>query len=178
MRRALGPLWRWDAADNDEAWDRAEQLLEDSLTPEQHAAYEEHGYLEIPSGMHPGRVYRLDCWRPVAVFEHGQFAGAICLRPREHLPGPDVVLARKLLIEGAEEEFLRSGNWLSPAWRPASAGPTALLILVLLSPWLFRLPTLGIPGIVLAVLLVVAPGLLLWRRRARDASGGDEAGPA
>jgi hypothetical protein len=171
VRRAFGPLLGWDAAERDAAWDRAELLLRDSLPEEQHVLYQSHGYIEVPSKLHPGRVYRVDGWRPVAVFEDGQFAGAICIRPREHLPGPDVVLARKLLIEGAEEEFLASGNWLSPAWRPSSAAPMGLLLLVLLSPWLLHLRQFGAIGLAVAGLVLALPVAMFWRRLRRARAG-------
>jgi hypothetical protein len=164
VRRGIAPLLGWDSAEGDAAWERAEALLRDSVTSEQYASYQSRGYLEVPSRRQPGRVYRVDGWRPVAVFEGGHFVGAICIRPREHLPGPDVVLARKLLVEGAEDELLRSGNWLSPAWRPASAAPTILLLLGMLSPWLARF---GTGGVVAAVALLVVPGLTAWWRRRR-----------
>lgn len=173
MRRAFAPLLGLQATEHDAAWDRAEGLLADSLTPDQYDAYRERGYLEIASRMHPGRIYRVDGWRPVAVFEHGQFLGAICIRPREALPGPDIVLARKLLIEGAEEEFIRCGNWLSPAWRPASAAPSVLLVIILLTPWLAHLVRFGYAGIAVAALaLLSAVAVVLLRRRGRAPAPG------
>lgn len=173
MRRGIGPFLAWDATEHEAAYERAQGLLRDSLTPEQQAFYEQHGYLEVPSNLYPGRIYRVDGWRPVAVFEDGEFRGAICLRPREHLPGPDVILARKLLIEGAEEEFLHSGNWLSPAWRPASAAPTILLCLIVLTPWIVQLPQAGAVGLGAAGALFLVPLLLWWRRvrQRREAPG-------
>lgn len=174
VRRGIGPFLAWDHEEHEAAYDRAQELLRDSLTPEQGAFYEEHGYLEIPSRLHPGRIYRVDGWRPVAVFEDGEFRGAICLRPREHLPGPDVVLARKLLIEGAEGEFLRAGNWLSPAWRPASAAPTILLCLIILIPWMVQLPKAGAVGLGAAGGMLLFPLLFWWHRvrRRREAANG------
>lgn len=166
VRRGVGPFLAWDPAEHEAAFERAQALLRDSLTADQQTFYEQYGYLEIPSRLHPGRTYRVDGWRPVAVFEDGEFRGAVCLRPREHLPGPDVVLARKLLIEGAEEEFLRAGNWLSPAWRPASAAPTILLCLIILIPWMAQLPMAGVVGLGVAGGLLLFP-LLLWRQRLR-----------
>lgn len=165
MRRALAPFFGLQAVEHDEAWERADSLLRDSLTPAQYGAYTKRGYVEVPSGLQPGRVYRVDGWRPVTVFENGQFIGAVCIRPREQLPSPDVVLARKLMIEGAEDEFLRTGNWLSPAWRPASAAPSLLLMLVLLTPWLAHLVRFGYPGVGLALVLLSVPALVAVRRR-------------
>jgi hypothetical protein len=168
----LGSLFGPDAAEQDAAWRRAESLLRDSLTPDQYVAYRNRGYVEVASRLHQGRSYRIDGWRPVAVYERGQFAGAVCIRPREHIPGPDILLARKLMIEGAEAEFLRSGNWLQPAWRPAGAAPTLFLIFALLSPWLLHLRALGPWGIVAGSMLLGFPGFIAWwrrvRRRARD----------
>lgn len=174
MRRLLaGPLLMLpDSEGRDAACRRAEALLRASLTDDQHAAYLEQGYVDVPSKAYAGRVYRVDAWRPVSVLEHGRFVGAVCIRPNEHLPAPDVILARKLMIEGAEDEFLRVGNWLSPAWRPAGFAPTLLLLAVLLSPWLIQLREFGAAGVAAAILLVSLPGLALaWRvsrRRLRD----------
>lgn len=167
VRRLLGSLLGPDAAEQDAAWRRAESLLCDSLTPAQYAGYRSRGYVEVESGLHPGRTYRVDGWRPVAVHERGQFVGAVCIRPREHIPGPDILLARKLMIEGAEAEFLRSGNWLQPAWRPAGAAPTIFLVFALLSPWLLHLRALGLWGVSAGMLALGAPGLVAWLRRSR-----------
>ena len=168
MRRLLSFMLGPVGVEQDVAWRRAEGLLQDSLTPDQYASYRGKGFLEVRSKLYPGRVYRIDGWRPVAVFERGQFVGAVCIRPREHIPGPDILLARKLMIEGAEQEFLRAGNWLQPAWRPAGAAPTLFLILALLSPWLLHLRALGLWGLVACALLLSAPALLAWRRRRRS----------
>lgn len=165
MRRGLAPLLGLHVVERDFAWERAESLLRDSLTVEQHASYIRRGYVEVPSRLHVRRVYRIDGWRPVTVFEDGQFVGAVCIRPREHMPGPDVLLARKLMIEGAEEEFLRTGNWLSPAWRPASAGPSLVLMLVLLTPWLWHLVRFGYPGAAIGFAFLLVPIVLALRRR-------------
>jgi hypothetical protein len=169
VRRLLSTLLGPVGAEQDVAWRRAETLLQDSLTTEQHASYRNRGFLEVPSRMFPGRVYRIDGWRPVAVFEHGQFVGAVCIRPREHIPGPDILLARKLMIEGAEDAFLRAGNWLQPAWRPAGAAPTLFLVFALLSPWLLHLRMLGVWGVLSAASLVAVPTLIALRRRRRRA---------
>jgi len=172
MRRLIGTLFGPVALEQDDAWRRAEALLHDSLTPAQHASYSTTGYVELDSRLHTGRTYRVDGWRPVAVHEEGRFVGAVCIRPREHLPAPDVLLARKLMIEGAEEEFLRSGNWLQPAWRPAGAAPTVFLLLALLGPWLLQLRTLGGWGIAAALTLLCAPAFVAVRQFRRGRQSG------
>ena len=168
VRRLLGSLLGADATEQDAAWRRAETLLRDSLTSEQFESYRTKGWVEVQSRMHPRRSYRVDGWRPVAVYENGQFVGAVCIRPREHIPGPDILLARKLMIEGAEKEFLHSGNWLQPAWRPAGAAPTIFLLFALLSPWLLHLRELGIWGMAGGLVVLALPMLFVlrrWRRR-------------
>jgi hypothetical protein len=171
MRRLLGLLLSprlLGAEGHETAWQRADSLLRDSLLPSQYECYRSRGYVELPSRLYPGRIYRVDGWRPVGVYENGQFAGAVCIRPQEALPGPDVLLARKLMIEGAEEQFLSSGNWLQPAWRPAGAVPTIFLIVALLSPWLIHLRALGLWGLGFALSLLVIPLMVTgWRRRMR-----------
>jgi hypothetical protein len=166
VRRLLGSLLGADVTEQDAAWRRAEVLLRDSVTSEQYESYRTRGWIEVASPAFRHRTYRVDGWRPVAVYEHGQFVGAVCIRPREHIPGPDILLARKLMIEGAEQEFLHAGNWLQPAWRPAGAAPTIFLLFALLSPWLLHLRELGPWGMLGgAVLLVLPIVLVFWRRR-------------
>ena len=167
MWRVLGSLIAPDAAEQDAAWQRAESLLRDSLRPDQYAVYRDRGYVDVPSKKFRGRSYRIDGWRPVGVYEHGQFVGAVCIRPRTSMPGPDIVLARKLMIEGAEDDFLRAGNWLSPAWRPAGVTPTIFLLIVLISPWLLQLRQLGVAGVAVSAALLALPGLALLRLRLR-----------
>ena len=160
MRRLLTNLLAPQAGEQDEAFHRAEQLLEASLRPAQYASYRSRGFIEVRSRMFAHRVYRVDGWRPVSVYESGQFVGAVCIRPREHIPGPDVVLARKLMIEGAEDQFLEAGNWLQPAWRPAGVAPSLVLVLALLSPWIAHLHELGGWGIPVALVAIVVPVLI------------------
>ncbi len=156
--------------EHDAAWCRAESLLRDSLTDDQYATYVDRGYVEVPSKQTPARMYRVDGWRPVAVYERGLFVGAVCIRPREHLPGPDILLARKLMIEGAEPEFLRAGNWLQPAWRPVGIAPTVFLVLALVSPWLLSMRSLGALWVGFSGLLLISPLAVVWWRRRRAAT--------
>jgi hypothetical protein len=165
LARLSGVLFGPQEREQDAAWRRAESLLRDSLTEEQFEQYRDRGNLEVRSRINPDRVYRVDGWRPVAVYERGSFVGAVCIRPREHIPGPDILLARKLMIEGAEREFLSAGNWLQPAWRPAGVAPTLFLILALISPWLLSLRTFGVVWVVVAALLLSSPLAFAWWRR-------------
>ena len=172
MWRFLGSLLTPDAGEQDAAWQRADSLLHDSLREDQYEAYRTRGFVDVPSRKFPERTYRVDGWRPVGVYERGQFVGAVCIRPRVGMPGPDIVLARKLMIEGAEDEFLKAGNWLSPAWRPAGVTPTIFLLVVLISPWLLQLRQLGAGGLALGLVLISLPVLfLVWRRRRQVGHG-------
>lgn len=168
LARLAGVLFGPQEREQDAAWRRAESLLRDSLTDDQFAMYSDRGYVEVHSRIDPERTYRVDGWRPVAVYEHGQFMGAVCIRPREHIPGPDILLARKLMIEGAEREFLRAGNWLQPAWRPVGIAPTLFLVLALVSPWLLSARTFGVAWVAVGAMLLSTPLALAWWRRRQN----------
>jgi hypothetical protein len=74
------------------------------------------GYLEIPSQIHPLRVYRVAS-RPglVYVYEKGMLACRLCVGATDYLPSGDVILLHKLMIECDEEYYLRTANEL-PAY--------------------------------------------------------------
>ena len=77
------------------------------------------------------------------------------------------ILARKLMIEGAEEEFLVAGNWLQPAWRPVGAIPTIFLIVALLSSSLMHLQSVGPWALLIGAVFAASPLVVLWLRRRR-----------
>jgi len=79
-----------------EAQDRARELLACLLSP---GALEQLllcGFLEIISGLTPGRVYRIPHHSgQVEVYEEGQLKCVLCVGPKTWLPRPDVILAHK-----------------------------------------------------------------------------------
>ena len=90
---------------------RAERLLARSLHPQEAAQLRRCGYLAIPSPTIPHRVYRIPRRREVVtVYEHGRPVLELCVQPATPLPAAEVVLMHKLLIEGAEADYLRLAN--------------------------------------------------------------------
>ena len=90
---------------------RADRLLRDVLTPGEYAQLVARGYLEVPSRSRPGRTYRIpSTGGPVLVREKGAASVRLCLQPKAWLPGREVVLVHKLLLEGAETEYWRRAN--------------------------------------------------------------------
>lgn len=96
---------------------RAEQLLAEMLTEDEYVRLGRCGYLEVPSPSIPGRVYRIPRHGGgVGVYQAGEAIMSLCIQPVKFLPDPDVVLANKLMIEGNEQEYLRTANRLSAAY--------------------------------------------------------------
>ncbi|MGE5620648.1 MAG: hypothetical protein ACM3US_15480 [Sphingomonadaceae bacterium] len=94
-----------------ESENRAAALLRELLSEGEHQQLVQTGYLSVPSRHVVGRVYRVPV-RPgwVDVYEADRLAMRICVEPVEQLPQGDVVLMHKLMIEGAEQEYLRIAN--------------------------------------------------------------------
>ena len=90
---------------------RAEALLRDVLTPPEYARLLARGYLDVRSPGHPGRVYRIPRdGGLVVVREGGRAICGLCLQAVQPVPAADVVAIHKLMIEGAEDEYLRRAN--------------------------------------------------------------------
>lgn len=100
-----------------EAERRAEALLWEMLGPEQVRELEQKGYLEVASPSRLGRVYRVPRGRGmVSVYEDGKAVMSLCVQPVEWIPGADVVLMHKLMIEGNEEDYLKTANQFEPGY--------------------------------------------------------------
>ena len=89
-----------------------------------HDQLERDGYLAVPSGTTPGRIYRIPA-RPglVAVVDAGRSGMGLCLQPVRAVPEREHVLFHKLLLEGAEHEYWERANCLiDRRWRVADEG--------------------------------------------------------
>jgi len=97
---------------------RAAALLRDLLSESERAELGSRGFLSVPSPGIAGRVYRVPA-RPghVRVYEAGELAMTICVRPTGWLPPDDVVAMHKLMIDGNEGEYLRRAR---VHWRRAT----------------------------------------------------------
>ncbi len=117
-RAVAGLLGRVAAAQQSalEAERRAEQLLRDVLTPAEHGRMLARGYLDVASPGHPGRIYRVPRDGGIVVmYEGSRPVAGLCVQPVDALPTADTVAMHKLMIEGAEVEYLRRANHLSVA---------------------------------------------------------------
>lgn len=101
------------------AIERAEALLRTHLTVAEFDQLEEHGVLEIPSPAQQGRVYQVHArGGRVRVLLNGLPEQELCIRPRQLLPGREHVLAHKLMIQAAEDEYVSQANVV---WHSAQA---------------------------------------------------------
>ena len=90
---------------------RAEHLLQSQLTSEEYHQLVTQGYLRVPSSRYPNRTYLIPRYRGlVRVFENGRSVMRLCVGPVEPVPDADVVLMHKLMIEGNEEDYLKTAN--------------------------------------------------------------------
>lgn len=87
--------------------DHAEALLRDVLDAHEYEQLTKHAYFEVKSPTDPARVYRIPGYLGlVRVYEHGVAVRDLCIQPVEHLPSADVIAMHKLMIQGAEQEYL------------------------------------------------------------------------
>jgi hypothetical protein len=101
--------------------ERAEVLLQDSITRQQYLHLLNFGYLEIPSRLYSNRYYRIPRERRrVQVYEvcetslglQHQKLGELCVIACEPMPDADLVLTHKWLIEADEQKYLNTANWV------------------------------------------------------------------
>jgi hypothetical protein len=96
-------------------------LVREFLTPDELTQLQIYGYLAIPSGSTPGRVYRIPA-RPgvVTVVDADKPVMWLCLQPANSVPKREHLLIHKLLLEGAEREYWQQANRLiGQPWRVA-----------------------------------------------------------
>lgn len=95
---------------------RAEELLNEVLSPPEYENLISHGYLELPSKKFTERVYRIHLHGDfVKVREKNREIMRLCLEPVDPLPRADVIVIHKLMIEADEERYLQTANQLG-AW--------------------------------------------------------------
>ncbi len=157
------------------AEERAEALLRDSLSEEEWRCWQQFGYIEVGSRLHPQRRYLVAPDTPVIVLERGRAVGAICIQPQERLPRADRLLAKKLLAEGDEPTFLKVGNWIPllhggvsarELMAPTRAAGTLALIWLMIVGSMGVLALLQWQGAVLVLLALLTWGALAVRGRA------------
>lgn len=94
-----------------DAQTRAEAVVRAVLTPEEYEQLGRSGYLDVPSPSHPGRLYRIPSFNgTVGVIEGGRCVARLCAQPVGTVPDPEGVVVHKLMIEGNEEEYLKTAN--------------------------------------------------------------------
>ena len=111
LLRGLGIPLEPTGAERHEAEQRARALLRQLIGDAEFERVTKRGYLDVPSTLHPGRIYRIPYFQGmVNVIEGGIATMQLCLVPTRWVPDPDVVIIHKLLIEGDEERYLRLAN--------------------------------------------------------------------
>lgn len=92
---------------NDEACAKALALLLDNLTPEQKDSYLIHGFIKAKGGQ-TGRTYKIFPDRRVWCWQTRKWYCIVVWGSMDWIPPADMVLAKKLMIEGAEDYFLQT----------------------------------------------------------------------
>jgi hypothetical protein len=95
---------------DDPAEQRANALLRRFLSKKQLSQLEEYGYFEQVGA--DGLLYRL--WhgshRSIELVEGGEVVKTLCIHPRITVPTGDVVLAKKLLVQGDTQRLYKVAN--------------------------------------------------------------------
>lgn len=95
------------AAARKAAAERAEKLLEACLTSGQRDSLQKNGWFVVYTKS--GRGYQIRRGRARNVIEVST-RRTYCCHPVDNVPDADTMLAQKLMLESAEEEFLRLAN--------------------------------------------------------------------
>ena len=94
-----------------EAAHRADALVQRVLSEAERAQLRRNGFLEVLSSGVSGRKYRIPRGgSPVAVLEPDGRVLYLCLQPDSAMAQAEVVVAHKLLLEGAEEDYWQRAN--------------------------------------------------------------------
>lgn len=125
LLRRLGIPLEPTSAERHEAEQRARVLLRQLIGDAEFERLTKRGYLDVPSTLVPGRIYRIPYFQGlVNVIEGGIGTMQLCVLPTRWVPEPDVVIIHKLLIEGDEARYLRLANrfpagssrLMTPSW--------------------------------------------------------------
>jgi hypothetical protein len=98
-----------------EPYRRADKLLRAVLTRAQYRQLMWRGYVDIKSPCDQKRVYRVPRDPGlVGMIEQGKRKADLCLQLLEWVPGADIVVMHKLMIEADEETYLQTANHFTP----------------------------------------------------------------
>jgi hypothetical protein len=101
-------------AERSVAKDRAEKLLRDGLSPRQCEELAAKGFFTLETlSKGQRKIYRIERGRSrnvKQVDDNGRVIKTLCAHPAEYVPDADTMLAQKLWLETAEDEFLRVAN--------------------------------------------------------------------
>lgn len=91
--------------------ERAEALLREFLDEREYEQWTRRDYVDVVSPHNAQRIYRIPRYIGlVRMYENGIAMCELCLRPVEPLPGPDVIVLHKLMIQGDEQAYLASAR--------------------------------------------------------------------
>ena len=91
--------------------ERAEALLREFLDEREYEQWTKRDYVDVVSPHNTQRIYRIPRYIGlVRMYENGIAMCELCLRPAEPLPGPDVIVMHKLMIQGDEQAYLASAR--------------------------------------------------------------------
>lgn len=87
--------------------DRSGALLRDLLTEREYEQLAQRGYLEVASPSVGHRIYRIPRdGGLVRMYQNGRAVRSLCVQPVVPLPGNDVIVLHKLMIQGSEQQYL------------------------------------------------------------------------
>ena len=90
---------------------RVDALLRDVLDDGEYQALMTRGYLDVASSANADIIYRIPRYGGMVTrYDHGRATIDLCVQPAEPLPGGDVVVMHKLLIQASEPHYVATAR--------------------------------------------------------------------
>ncbi|HEY7833986.1 MAG TPA: hypothetical protein VIG30_10485 [Ktedonobacterales bacterium] len=90
---------------------RVDALLRDVLEASEYHTLMTRGYVDVASSEHADFIYRIPRYGGMVTrYEHGRATIDLCVQPVDPLPGGDIVVLHKLLLQASELDYVATAR--------------------------------------------------------------------